>query len=65
MRYPSSILWLNPSISIAKQIITYGQLLKPYLHVTLPEPNSMDRGPRTRVTEDVSQLALDFIEGGA
>ena len=33
------------------------------LPATLPEPCSMDRGPRTGVTEGVSLSDLDFIEG--
>ena len=31
---------------------------------TLPEPSSMDRGPRTGVTGGVILSALEFIEGG-
>lgn len=34
------------------------------LIVTLPEPSSMDRGPRTGGTGGVLLSALDFIDGG-
>ena len=34
------------------------------LPATLPEPNSMDRGPRTGVTGAVFLSDLDFVEGG-
>ena len=34
------------------------------LLATLPEPSSMDRGPRTGVTEGVSSSDLEFLEGG-
>ena len=34
------------------------------LPATLPEPCSMDRGPRTGVTEGVSLSDLEFVGGG-
>ena len=34
------------------------------LPATLPEPSSMDRGPRNGVTEAVCSSDLDFVEGG-
>ena len=34
------------------------------LPATLPEPSSMDRGPRIGVTGGVCLSDLDFIEGG-
>ena len=34
------------------------------LPTTLPEPSSMDRGPRTGITEAVSASDLELIRGG-